>query len=107
MYQNRATPILMILEIFRKRIPAHYFKINFYLYESIEHKAQRIKYVSKWATPILMILVTFHKRITEGYTTFILCALFFIKSFERRCQYFQQLFQVLQGQFSCFLIQNF
>jgi hypothetical protein len=65
----------MALEIFRKRIPAHSFKINFYLYESIEHKAQRIKMVQNRASPILMILVTFHKRITEGYTTSILYSL--------------------------------
>jgi hypothetical protein len=75
MVQNRASPILMALEIFRKRIPAHSFKINFYLYESIEHKAQRIKMVQNRASPILITIETFHKRITEGYTTFILYSL--------------------------------
>jgi hypothetical protein len=77
MYQNRASPILMILVTFHKRITAHSFKINFYLYESIEHKAQRIKMVQNRASPILMILVTFHKRITEGYTTSVLYSLCF------------------------------
>jgi len=35
----------MTLETFQIRIPAYFFKIHFYVFESIEHKAQRIKIV--------------------------------------------------------------